>query len=67
MSRGNDEKGKKMKYQVIAIIDGIETTVCCKNTDEFIDVCEALGTSVKRAFEYEQWATDRREIEIDWL
>lgn len=56
-----------MKYQVIAIIEGIETTVCCKNTDEFIDVCESLGENVKRVFEYEQWATERREIAIDWM
>lgn len=67
MSRGTRKKGKNMKYQVIAIIEGIETTVCCKNTDEFIDVCESLGENVKRVFEYEQWATERREIAIDWM
>ena len=56
-----------MKYQVIANIDGTEPTVCCKDTDEFIDVCEILGADVKQVFEYEQWATDRREVKIDWL
>lgn len=56
-----------MKYHVVAIIDGTETTVCCKDVEEFIDVCETLGEDVTRVFEYEELATDRREIEIDWM
>lgn len=56
-----------MIYKVTAIIDGDSTDVICNGTDEFIDVCEALGDSVKACACKDRGGIDWEYVEVDWL
>ena len=56
-----------MKYAVTTTIDGASVEIICKDTDEFIDVCEALGENVLKVVQWNEPFGIREEIEIDWL
>lgn len=58
-----------MNYDVTAIIEGEETLVICKSTENFIDVCEKFeeeGVEVIRVYRWEGSRINGELVEIDW-